>query len=457
MPRPVLPALAVALFASTAQAAVADEASPATGLLSPAVSADIPGLAATPALADDDDAELDGRAWKRGGGSRGGARAHAARGRAPGPPAGRPVAAPGTVGPRAAPAAQGARAHTPGSAPASAARTNARHAPARGASARHAPARDASAARTGTARTVPSHARPAGAARVHASAVAPHARPPVRSSNSREAAPRQRASGSARHVPAHRDAGVAHRARAVETHHRAYRAPHPRHAPPRWVPAWHRYRVRHVPHWHPRYWTAGIFVYSPPPPRARVVVVEERDGRARKVESRPRRAVDRNGDFGIGVTGGSYMAGYEGGGGFGDMGLGLTAQLRPVEAIGLQVRYAQHSQTWDDGTERINQPLQASVNLYAFPWTRVSPYLSAGLTWNHRDIQDEYWDGFQYRTVQADDTLFGPHGGLGVEFAVGQSAAVNFEADYIGYLNRQPDDPTGPSALQATMGLNFYF
>lgn len=200
-----------------------------------------------------------------------------------------------------------------------------------------------------------------------------------------------------------------------------------------------------------------MFYYNPPP--ARVTVV--RGGKkvvhksTRKVEDT--RAVDRDGDFAIGITGGSYMTGYDMGGGYGDMGLGLSAKLRPVEALGLELSYSVHDQNFEDDTERTNRPLQASAQLYAFPWTRVSPYISAGLTWNNRSIQDTFFDGFATREVTAEDTLFGPHAGLGVELAVGENAAINFEGRYIGFVDVDLEDPSAPSAVQGNMGLSFYF
>jgi len=181
--------------------------------------------------------------------------------------------------------------------------------------------------------------------------------------------------------------------------------------------------------------------------------------KAGRADTKPTRAVDRRGDFGIGMSAGSYMSGYDGGGGYGDMGLGLTARFRPVESVGLEVAYSHSSQSWDDGTERINNPLQASVNLYAFPWTRVSPYATVGLTWNNRQINDTYYDEStgEFNVAQISDTQFGPHAGLGMEFALGDSAALNFEGRYVNYLDREEGDLSSGDAVQGTMGLSFYF
>lgn len=257
--------------------------------------------------------------------------------------------------------------------------------------------------------------------------------------------------GKAGHASAARHAGPgAGRGRAV-------RVGHPRFAPARWSPGWHRAGIR-GPHWRARYWTAGVFVYAPPAPGRRVVVVDSQTGRpAQGVAAEPTRAIDRNGDVSLGVRGGSYMSGYDDGGGYGDMGLGAAVRYRPAEAVGLELSWQHHSQTWSDSSERTSDPISASVELFAFPWSRVSPYVLTGVTWNPRSVSDTYSDGWNLQHVEAADTLFGPHAGLGLELAVGKNVSVNFEGKATGYLNVAEGDSTAPGAMAGTMGLNFYF
>ena len=240
--------------------------------------------------------------------------------------------------------------------------------------------------------------------------------------------------------------------------HRVYRA---NWAPKRWAPSYHRYHIKGVPRYSPRYWGAGVFYYNPPPRRHRTVVVNRTvtGSKAGRSDTTPTRAIDRNGDFAFGLRGGTYGTEYLGGGGYSDAGIGLTARFRPVESIGLEVAYEHHSQNFEDDTERINNPLQTSVQVYAFPWTRVSPYATLGLTWNSRSLTDTYYNNetFSYDVAEAQDTLFGPHAGLGLELALGDSAALNFEGRYINYLNVEQDDVSAPAAVQGTAGVNFYF
>ena len=283
------------------------------------------------------------------------------------------------------------------------------------------------------------------------------------------------AANKVRHTAAHRNHHNAIRTAKHRAHHPALKAQrvkanriahakhmanhrtHRRYVFPRWRPSWHRYHLRsHHPHWHPAYWSRGIFIYSPPPRRSVVVV----DGQEQTVDTGrgSLRAVDRNGDLGIGIRSGTYMSSYyDGYGAFGDFGMGFALRYRPVESLGLEAAYQYHNESWNDESERTSQPFSTSVQLYAFPWTRVSPYLTAGLTWTARNYSDTFHNGISYDQVYRQDTLFGPHGGLGLEFAVGQSASINVEGRYVGYVNVADNDPSTPGALQGTAGLNFYF
>ena len=243
-------------------------------------------------------------------------------------------------------------------------------------------------------------------------------------------------------------------ARPGHVHHRVVHRPY---VPPRWSVSYHRYHMHGTPHWHPRYWSAGVFIYNPPPARHTVVVVDGDGGQVVEDAPAPSRAVDRNGDLAIGVSAGSYGSAYDTGGGYGDMGLGLGLEWRPTEALGLDLAYSHHSENWEDDSERVHDLVQGSMKLYAFPWTRVSPFVSGGLTLVDRDLEDTFYDGFAERTVVTEEALFGPHVGLGIQFGIGQSAALDFEGRYIGFLNVEDDDPSVPGAVQGTMGLKVYF
>jgi opacity protein-like surface antigen len=243
-------------------------------------------------------------------------------------------------------------------------------------------------------------------------------------------------------------ANNAHPKGTQQVHRNAY-------VPPRWAPNYHRYHMTGVPSHHPRYWGAGVFYYNPPPVGHKVVVVNQGGNAARGPE--PTRALDRSNSFGVGLSAGSYNSGYKGGGEFGDMGIGLSATYRPVEAVGFEIAWTHYDQSWDENTDRVHEAVQASVNLYAFPWTRVSPYVTLGVTQTGRDVQDTWFDGLTEQTTTSEQTVFGPHAGLGVEFAMGSAAALDLEARYISYLDVEEGDPSASSAVQGTMGLKFYF
>ncbi len=207
--------------------------------------------------------------------------------------------------------------------------------------------------------------------------------------------------------------------------------------------------MRGVPHYHPRYWSSGVFLYNPPVERHTVTVIE-RGGGTQTVErdaEKPLRAVDRAGTVAIGVRGGSAIGKGLDGEVHGDNGLGITGRFRPVEALGVEVAWMHHRDSWEQQADRTTSPLSVSGQVFAFPWTRVSPYLSAGYTWT------SLTDG------AATGQLKGPHGGVGLELAIGESAALGIEGRYTHYgdFDALPKNTTSAGALQGTLGLNFYF
>jgi len=260
-----------------------------------------------------------------------------------------------------------------------------------------------------------------------------------------------RAHAAARHAAKTRHHKAAHHAHA----HNAWKHRHKHHARK------HSWWWRHHPHygWHPWYhptWSYGVFVYGPHYRTGRVVYVNGQPQPA-TASAEPVRQVDRTRQFAVGLRGGRYMSGYQQGPSFGDFGMGIAARYRAAEALGFEVSWAHHDQTWSEDTERWSQPLAASAQLFAFPWTKVNPYLSGGLTWTSRCYNDAIYKGPNQTTVEAEDTLFGPHLGLGLELGVGDNASINLEGRGMAYLNKSADDQSAPSALQGTAGFNLYF
>lgn len=251
------------------------------------------------------------------------------------------------------------------------------------------------------------------------------------------------------HEPAYRAASrhraVAHASHASSRHHAAWSARHGHH---RWYTPW---RAGYAHHWY-----HGVFVYGP-----RVVVVDGGGdggggggGGASSRSQGPKRDVNREGDFSIGVRGASYLSSFGPGEGYGDAGLGLTVRYRPIESLGFEAAWTYHDATWSADTARIQQPLQISAQAFAFPWSRVSPYVLAGVTMTERNLDQPL---AHQPDLDTEDALWGPHAGVGIEFALGESVSLDFDARFIGYVNTTPEDPSAPGAFQGNMGLNFYF
>ena len=229
--------------------------------------------------------------------------------------------------------------------------------------------------------------------------------------------------------------------------------PAPHYSP--WDPTPHRVYVnrhQHVEHWHPAYWSAGVFVYAAPPPP-----VAGRPARTQAKATPPARDLDRSNSLSIGLRSGSFMSSYDGGASYGDFGVGVTARYRANEALGLEASYGYFSDTFTESTERVSQPISASVELFAFPWTKVSPYVLGGVTWTARSYEDSFTTLSGVEEFSAKDVQFGPHGGVGLELAVGESASINFEGRYTHFVTQNDDDSSAPGALQGLVGLNLYF
>ncbi|MCB9779681.1 MAG: hypothetical protein H6742_14040 [Alphaproteobacteria bacterium] len=501
MTRTLLPAAASALLAMVGLPALA--APSVDGLDAAVASADAGDLDASAAVAPGADAERaarrggkgggkassarsgggpsTGKAAAQGGGARSGgpsaSRSGAPAGRTGGPPLARPMtqrpgadrvqaAHPSNTAGRAAPAQSANRA-----APASASRSSSSATrPSSSSAARP----SSSAARPSSSAARPGNAaalnRPSSAQQSRSSSSAQH---PSGSRDSHGSAAQRASSGShaqrahvgpqaANKVQAHQgrpsSAGHARPGASAKPHR-----PAPRHVvhhragvPPRWAVSYHRYHLHGVPRYSPRYWGAGVFYYNPPPATHRVVVVDN-SGQRVKGATKPQRAVDRNNSFSVGLRSGSYMSGYQNGGSYGDLGMGVALRYRPHEAVALEMAWLHHSDSWDEHAERAQDPLSASVELFAFPWTRVSPYALLGVTMTPRAADDSYANRAGPQEYQANDALFGPHAGLGIEFAIGKKMSLNFDGRYIGYVDVQPEDVAVPAAFQGNMGLNFHF
>mgnify|MGYP000147078925 CR=1 FL=1 len=197
----------------------------------------------------------------------------------------------------------------------------------------------------------------------------------------------------------------------------------------------------------------GVFVYGPRP----TTHVHYQDSGEVRRRHLPERQLDRDKSLALGLKTGSLTSGYYQGGTYSDLGLGLAGRYRPAESVGLQLDLMHHAQSYSIDTERSQTLAAGSVQLFAFPWTRVSPYAVAGVTYDARNINDAIGSDGTSATVIAQDSLWGLHGGVGLELALGDRIALDLEGRYIGYLDKSPTDPSAPGALQLTGGVMVHF
>jgi hypothetical protein len=219
--------------------------------------------------------------------------------------------------------------------------------------------------------------------------------------------------------------------------------------PEGWTPQAHRYHLKDVPTFSPENLGAGIFMYNPPPKKHQVQVVEKNPvtGVTQRAKM-PSRAVDRGGSFAFGLKGGTLVEQeVQANQITGDMGYGIVARYRPIEALGIEGSWMRHEDASSGALVR--DPLSVSAQLFAFPWTRLSPYISGGVT----------FDGPASRaSAPAEGRRMTPHAGLGLELAIGRSLAIDIEGRYLSQMQALSDDPLSEGgAVQATAGLLVHF
>ncbi len=193
----------------------------------------------------------------------------------------------------------------------------------------------------------------------------------------------------------------------------------------------------------------GVFVYGARP--AHHTYYRETARPAPQPEHLPKRLVSRKNSLAIGVRGGSLVSGYRDGTIYGDFGLGLLTRYRPTEALGLELAVDHHNESWGAATERAMTVGQASGVLYIVPWGRLSPYVLAGMTVAGRHVDDKVQLGEDAKAV-----LFGPHGGAGLEIALG-NFAIDLDGRFIAFVNLGDDRMSQRGAFQANAALVAHF
>ncbi len=227
------------------------------------------------------------------------------------------------------------------------------------------------------------------------------------------------------------------------------------HAPPRSTVVVHHRPVRvqtvtytHVAPYH------GVFVYGPRP-ATHVTYVEQGPVQVAEPDL-PDRAIDRDKTLAIGVMGGALLSATPGGSFYGDPGLGLVGRYRVAEPVALELGLAHHAASLDLDEKHSNTQVNGDVKLFAFPWTRVSPYALGGVTYNAMDIQEPIATGGGIGVLETADAQWGLDAGLGLELAMGNNFALDLQGKYIGWLDERLEGEA-PGAFQLGGGLAFHF
>ena len=86
-------------------------------------------------------------------------------------------------------------------------------------------------------------------------------------------------------------------------------------------------------------------------------------------------------------------------------------------------------------------------------------YALGGVTGMKRNISDQVFDRPTEEVVTIDErgTKYGLHAGAGVEFAIGQSVALDVEMRYAGFVNNTPEERSAPGMFTTTAGFVVHF
>lgn len=194
----------------------------------------------------------------------------------------------------------------------------------------------------------------------------------------------------------------------------------------------------------------------PPPPPRRVVSQPVTRAPVRdRGPVRPRKPTfNRENTLAIGLTGGSFVSGNPDAGVFADGGIGAWVRARPRGPIAAQLDIGHYfGVTHRPLLQQAREQTQVAGSMMWFlaPQSPVAPYALGGLTYTHQVLQDQTFGN----DFPEHDNLFGLTAGGGLEIALGRSAVLDLEGRYVGYLNRDANDPLG--TVTATVGIGTHF
>ena len=126
-----------------------------------------------------------------------------------------------------------------------------------------------------------------------------------------------------------------------------------------------------------------------------------------------------------------------------DISWGGAVGYRLFDPIGLEVSYIKTGEEWTTG---LKAPAQISGNLYLFPWTGVSPYITGGIS-----VVEQAGAKNQTDLNFLMDMHMDPYGGVGIEWGIGNHISLNAEGRYTKFKNADA------THTQLSAGLNFYF
>jgi opacity protein-like surface antigen len=184
-----------------------------------------------------------------------------------------------------------------------------------------------------------------------------------------------------------------------------------------------------------------------------------------KPAPKPEPKIERANTFAVGARGGALLSmPAQGTGVASDGGLGLALRYRPLSFLGVEGSFMHFDSDNLLGADagfasyRSHNSFSGSVQLFLSPGQVVSPYASVGGTFQTQAVSGAAPDtSLNGADAAQEDVRRGLHGGLGVEFALGQHVGLGLEARYLTDTVHPDSDPLSQGQVQGLLGLNLYF
>ena len=134
----------------------------------------------------------------------------------------------------------------------------------------------------------------------------------------------------------------------------------------------------------------------------------------------------------------------------------MAIEYHLTPRFGVAVGVTGFTDVFGETPERRHLSVAPTSVVYFTPDLPASPFITAGVTWQDRNVVDTYDDGSGDAVYVDHSSVWAPHVGGGADIAVGERWAVDVEGRLLLYPDRWADAAL-PVALQTTVAIGHHF